>query len=56
MNRKPRTREEIVARALCRYDGNPEGTRLDGEPMWTSYIPQAETVLQALDAEMRVGA
>ena len=47
--KKPRTRREIVARALCRHDGHPEDIRMDGRPMWESYLDQADAVLKALD-------
>lgn len=42
-------RREIVARALCRFDGNPENTTFEGLPMWMSYLKQADAVLVALD-------
>lgn len=44
-----RTRREIVARALCRFDGHPENITFEGKPMWMSYLPQADAVLAALD-------
>ncbi|MFA7433673.1 MAG: hypothetical protein WCZ72_08155 [Gemmobacter sp.] len=38
---------ERAARALCRLAGNPENTRFEGAPMWRSYLPEVEAVLQA---------
>lgn len=46
---KEEVRREIVARALCRHDGNPENTMFEGLPMWMSYLDQADAVLRALD-------
>lgn len=43
-----RPRREIVARALCRFDGHPENTMFEGKPMWMSYLGQADAVLEAL--------
>lgn len=39
---------ERLARALCRFDGNPENTKFEGRPMWESYVPQVLAVLQVL--------
>lgn len=39
---------ERAARALCRFEGHPEDTKFEGRPMWESYVPQAEAVLEAL--------
>lgn len=44
-----RPRREIVARALCRFDGHPENTMFEGKPMWMSYLGQADAVLAALE-------
>lgn len=45
MKRPPRER---AARALCRLDGNPENTAFEGKPMWQSYLPQVDAVLEAV--------
>lgn len=39
---------ELAARALCRHDGNPEDTQFDGRPMWESYLPAADAVIEAI--------
>lgn len=46
-------RREIVARALCRFDGHPENIMFEGKPMWMSYLPEADAVLAALDGDRR---
>lgn len=38
---------EAAARALCRFAGNPENTRFEGQPMWQSYIPEATAAIEA---------
>lgn len=53
--RKPKPRREIVARALCRLDGHPEDIKMDGRPMWESYLDQADAVLKALGEETAEG-
>lgn len=50
---------EKVARALCRHAGNPENTKFEGRPMWESYLPEAQAVIDALsdpDAAMITAA
>ena len=42
--RPPRER---AARALCALQGNPEDAAFEGEPMWQSYLPDVDAVLQA---------
>jgi hypothetical protein len=39
---------ELAARALCRLDGHPEDIRFENQPMWKSYLPQVEAVLEAV--------
>lgn len=39
---------ERAARALCKLEGKPENTQLEGGPMWQSYLPQALAVVDAL--------
>lgn len=48
MTRKPRPPRELAARALCRMAGNPEDTQFEGRPMWESYLPEADAVLEAV--------
>lgn len=45
---KPKPARELAARALCRADGNPEDTQFEGKPMWESYLPAADAVLDAI--------
>lgn len=46
--RKPKPARELAARALCRLDGHPEDIKFEGRPMWESYLPQADAVLEAI--------
>ena len=39
---------ERVARALCRHEGLPENTRLDGRPMWADFVPEARAAIAAM--------
>ncbi len=50
------TRTERVARAMCRFHGLPEDTKYEGRPMWESYIPEAETILAALENDEGVAS
>ncbi|WOF44368.1 hypothetical protein KNJ79_05395 [Sphingopyxis indica] len=45
------TQLEVIARALCRFAGNPENTKFEGRPMWESYLDEAKAVAQALEDE-----
>lgn len=38
---------ERAARALCRFHNLPENTKLDGWPMWESFLPEVDAVLEA---------
>jgi hypothetical protein len=49
--KRPKSRREVAARALCRCDGHPEDIKFEGRPMWESYLPQADAVLKALRLE-----
>lgn len=51
MAKSRQDRREVVARALCRFDGHPENIKMDGRPMWESYLDQADAVLRALDED-----
>ena len=54
MAKKSQDRRERAARALCRLDGHPENIAFEGRPMWESYLPQVDAVLEAaLSAEER---
>jgi hypothetical protein len=46
--KQPKPARELAARALCRHDGNPEDTTFEGKPMWESYLPAADAVLEAI--------
>ncbi|MBZ9600731.1 hypothetical protein [Phyllobacterium chamaecytisi] len=47
---------ELAARALCRKAGNPENTKFEGKPMWTSYLDEVETVLAAVNYDELVAS
>ncbi|MEA3388482.1 MAG: hypothetical protein U9R64_04255 [Pseudomonadota bacterium] len=38
---------EAAARALCRFQNNPENTKFEGKPMWKSYLPEATAAVEA---------
>ena len=44
---KPKSPRERAARALCRLAGHPEDIRFEGKPMWQSYLPEVDAVLEA---------
>lgn len=46
--RRPKSDREVAARALCRFDGHPEEIKFEGRPMWESFLPQADAVLEAI--------
>lgn len=45
--RKPKAPRERAARALCSSRGLPENTKFEGRPMWESFLPEVDIVLQA---------
>lgn len=45
--RKEKPPRERAARALCRFNGVPEDTRFEGKPMWESYLPEVDVILEA---------
>lgn len=45
--RKPKPTRERAARALCELANIPPGIKMDGSPMWVSYLPELDAVLQA---------
>lgn len=51
MHRKPKPARELAARALCRMANNPEDSTFEGRPMWESYLPEADAVLEAIGWE-----
>lgn len=48
MSRSPKPARELAARALCRHDGHPEDIQFEGKPMWESYLPAADAVIEAI--------
>lgn len=46
--RKPKPARELAARALCRCAGLPENIITKGRPMWETFLPEAEAVLEAI--------
>lgn len=38
---------ERAARALCRFNRVPENTQFEGAPMWKSYLPEVDVILEA---------
>ncbi|WP_320203030.1 hypothetical protein [Agrobacterium rosae] len=43
---------ERAARALCRFNNVPEHTQFEGRPMWESFLPEVDAVLEvALEPE-----
>lgn len=43
---------ERATRALCALHGHPPDIKMDGQPMWVSYLPEVDAVLKAaLDEE-----
>lgn len=45
--KKPKPPRERAARALCTSRGLPENTKFEGRPMWESFLPEVDIVLQA---------
>lgn len=39
---------ERACRALCNLEGNPENIQFGGKPMWRSYAPEVQAVIDAL--------
>lgn len=48
MIKKPQSDREKAARALCRVAGLPEDSKHEGNPMWMSFLPEADAVLEAI--------
>lgn len=45
--KKATSPRESAARALCRFNSVPEDTKFEGKPMWESYLPEVDAVLEA---------
>ncbi|CAM3518683.1 hypothetical protein G6L26_007535 [Agrobacterium radiobacter] len=45
--KNPQPPRERAARALCRLSDVPENTKFDGRPMWESFLPEVDAVLEA---------
>lgn len=46
--RKPKPIRERAARALCKLNNLPADSKMEGEPIWKSYLPEVDAVLQAV--------
>lgn len=44
----PKPAREVAARALCCHKGLPETVLLDGRPLWMTFLPEADAMLEAL--------
>ena len=49
MAREPKDQRELAARALCRRYGLPENTESEGKPMWMSFLPEIDAMLEAIE-------
>ncbi|MBW3243127.1 hypothetical protein KUV57_10500 [Epibacterium sp. DP7N7-1] len=47
MARKIRSPRERAARALCELHGHPPDIKMEGHPMWMSYLEEVDAVLKA---------
>lgn len=45
--KRPQPPRERAARALCRFNGVPEDTMFERRPMWESFLPEVDAVLEA---------
>jgi len=45
--KRPRPPRERAARALCRLSDVPENTAFNHRPMWESFLPEVDAVLEA---------
>ncbi len=41
------SKRELAARALCEHEGHPPDIKMDGRPMWESYLKEVDVVLKA---------
>jgi hypothetical protein len=44
--KKTKPIRERAARALCEFHGHPPDIKMDGQPMWMSYLPEVDAVLR----------
>jgi hypothetical protein len=44
---KAKSPREAAARALCRREGHLENITFEGRPMWESFLPVVDVVLEA---------
>tara|TARA_R100000365_G_scaffold3696_1_gene13719 strand:+ start:22075 stop:22275 length:201 start_codon:yes stop_codon:yes gene_type:complete len=51
MPRKPKDPRELAARALCDLHGHPPDAKMDGKPLWESYLDEVDAVLTAVGFE-----
>lgn len=45
--KRPQPPRERAARALCRFNDVPENTQFERRPMWESFLPEVDAVLEA---------
>lgn len=45
--KRPQPPRERAARALCRFNEVPEDTMFERRPMWESFLPEVDAVLEA---------
>ena len=55
MPRHSKPAREHAARALCRHKGLPETVMLDGRPLWMTFLPEADAMLEAIGWTYQVG-
>jgi hypothetical protein len=48
MTKRTKPALERAARALCELAGNPPMAKMDGKPLWVSYLPEVRAVLTAI--------
>ncbi|MBA4774287.1 MAG: hypothetical protein H2044_01350 [Rhizobiales bacterium] len=47
MMKRPQPPRERAARALCRFNDVPENIPFEQRPMWESFLPEVDAVLEA---------
>jgi len=52
--KKSQPPRERAARALCRFNDVPENTQFEGRPMWASFLPEVDAVLEAALGEVEL--
>lgn len=48
MPKRQKDPRELAARALSEFHGNPPDIKMDGKPMWQSYLDEVDVVLEAI--------